>query len=445
MELYVIGDLQLGGGGTGDDFRADDERALVSFLFRLSRVPGAELVLNGDIIDFTQIGLRSQPWYDERLGTSEDDSLLKLERALLAHGPVWDALGRFVAAGGRLQWIIGDRDADIRWPRAQALLRERIAPLDDAALGFGYVLQRDGVHIQHGHESDPLAGYDSNAMLLDPRGVPRLERTLGVRFAEEFSAVLDNLDGWEMIDNTHPRIPAAMLVLRQALPDRSLHVVLVPAVRVLLDSLATLSSEDEIGTAAHRLGISRQSLGWLASVAGWFSTLEGEDASLRVPEVASLRRAFAYGAGLEDGAQLAQFAPPALPGVWPQLPGMPTQADRRAAARRLYDDHAAVLQYAGAVVARRHELRAVCFGHTQRAIDARLRVDDAPGWPIPDAHARYFNSGCWGRALFLADVAPEQRSAAFVADPAHHRVLRDYLRVAWLPDGEQSVETLAWS
>ena len=79
MELYVIGDLQLSDGGTGDDFRADDERALVSCLFRLSRVPGAELVLNGDIIDFTQIQPRPRMWYDDLLGASEDDSLLKLE------------------------------------------------------------------------------------------------------------------------------------------------------------------------------------------------------------------------------------------------------------------------------------------------------------------------------------------------------------------------------
>ena len=447
MELYVIGDLQLGDGGTGDDFRADDERALVSFLFRLSRVPGAELVLNGDIIDFTQIQPRPRMWYDDLLGASEDDSLLKLEQALLAHGPVWDALGRFAGSGGRLTWLFGDRDADLRWPRVQARLRERIVRLgDETALGFGSFLQREGVHIQHGHECDPVACHDANQwMLPDPWGVPRLERTLGIRFAEEFVAPLDRIDGWEMIDNVLPRIPAALLVLRHLLPDRALHAALVPAVRVILNSLTLLSSEEEIGAAAYRLGISRQSLGWLASVAGWLSTMAGDDESLRVPDVPSLRRAFAYGAGLQDGAQLAQFAPPVLPGAPAQPSRMPTPVERRAAARRLYDDHTDVLRYAGAIAARQPELHAVCFGHTQRAVDARLRFDDAPGWPIADANARYFNSGCWGRALHIADLPSEQRTAAYIVDPANHRLLRDYLRVAWSPDGVPSVETLAWS
>lgn len=447
MELYVIGDLQLGDGGRGDDFRADDERALVSFLFRLSRVPDAVLVLNGDFFDFTQIQPRPRMWYDELLGATEDDSLLKLERALLAHGPVFDALARFARSSGRLWWIIGDRDADLAWPRVQARLRERIGPpLDGDALGFGIFLQRDGVHIEHGHGCDPLAHHDpEHWMLLDPRGVPRLERTLGTRFAEEFAAPLDRLEGWEMLDNVLPRIPAAMLVLRHALPDHSLHGVLAPAVRVILDSLTMLRGEDELAEAATRLGISRQSLGWLASVAGWLSTMLDEEETLRVPEVASLRRAFAYGASLDDGAQLAQFAPPALPGTLSQPQGAPTPADRRAAARRLYDNHAPALHYAAAVAARRPDLRAICLGHTQRAVDARLRFDDAPGWPIPDAEARYFNSGCWGRVLHLAELTPEQRTACFVVDPAHHRVLRDYVRIAWSPDGAPALETLAWS
>src|SRR5437870_4627533 len=87
----VVSDLHIGEGGDLENFVY--ERAFLSFMPELARRGAeaggrAELILNGDIVDFLQIApLAPGDW---RL--SKD----KLEATFAAHPQVFDELGRFV-------------------------------------------------------------------------------------------------------------------------------------------------------------------------------------------------------------------------------------------------------------------------------------------------------------------------------------------------------------
>jgi UDP-2,3-diacylglucosamine pyrophosphatase LpxH len=449
-ELYIISDLHLCDGSRVEDFRSVDERSLVAFLFRLSRAPRATLIVNGDFIDFVQIQPRPRMWFNATLDASEAESLEKLDRAIAAHSPVFDALGRFVASGHQLRFHFGNHDIDLVWPRVQTRLRERIAsrPLHHQ-ISFGDTLITGGALIEHGHQADPANSFPPDVALIqsDPLGVPRLYRCWGTRLVEEFYNRIEVLDGCDMLDNVRPRMQAALIVIKHAIMNRPMHAMLYAGVQVIVDTLAQLETEQDVQHAADQLGVSPGVLGWLVSVAGWLN-VGGH--SERVAKSAdgfaspSLRTAYAYGAQMRDGAQLAALAPP-----FPDRAALQPKAagDRLSAARREYDARTAqrFVQRA-TLLAQQHSVRAVCFGHTHRATTPALAIDDAPGWPLPGTAARYFNGGSWTASLDLQGLSGEQQTFEYLQNPAHYRVGRDYLRITWPDDPDQPVvETLGWN
>lgn len=450
-ELYIISDLHLCDGSRVEDFRSADERSLVAFLFRLSRSPRAHLIINGDFIDFVQIQPRPHMWFNAVLDASEAESLEKLDRAIAAHGPVFDALGRFVASGHQLRFHVGNHDIDLVWPRVQARLRERIAPrAAQQQISFGDDLVTGGLLIEHGHQADPANSFPADSSLIqsDPQGVPRLYRCWGTRLVEEFYNKIEVLDGCDMLDNVRPRMQAALIVIKYAIGHRPMHAMLYAGVQVIVDTLAQLQTEQDIQYAADQLGVSPGVLGWLVSVAGWLNVGgRGDRVAKNADSFAapSLRTAYAYGAQIRDGAQLAALAPPFPDRAALQPKGV--SVDRRAAARREYDARMTqrFVQRA-ALLARQGNVRAVCFGHTHRAIMPSLAIDDGPGWPLPETSARYYNSGSWTASLDLQQLPPDQQTFEYLQNRAHYRVGRDYLRVTWPDDPAQPVvETLGWN
>lgn len=454
-ELYIISDLHLCDGGPLEDFRPEDERALVAFLFRISRLPAATLIINGDFIDFVQIQPRPQMWYNATLGSTEDESLEKLELAVRAHAPIFDALRRFVAHGHSLRFHAGNHDIDLLWPRIQTRLRHLIGGQETAAVSFGTEYRHAGLYVEHGHQADPPNRFADQPRVIfhDPEGVPRLERCWGTRLVEEFYNNIEALEGCEMLDNVRPRMQAAFIVIRHALRNRHMHTTLYKGVQLIMEALRGLRTEADLTHAAEQLGVNRRMLGWIASVAGWLSVGPlGKVAKSATPalEVPSLQSAYAYGARIRDGEQLAQLAPVFTDGSeWQASPraSLSAKSAFHAAAQRELEslETQRCLERAGTIAARHREVRAICFGHTHLPITARLRIDDQDGWPIADQTARYFNSGSWTRTLDLHEVPPEQATFAYLTDPANYRAGRDYLRVTW-PDDRWTprVETLSW-
>jgi UDP-2,3-diacylglucosamine pyrophosphatase LpxH len=441
-DVYIISDLHLCDGGPLEDFRADDERALVSFLFHLRRQPPATLIINGDWIDFVQIQPRPQMWHGATLDASEAESLEKLELALLAHAPVFDALGRLLQAGHSLRIHTGNHDIDLLWPRVQARLRERLGRSAHAAIAFGDAYLHAGLYVEHGHQADPVNSFPRQPDIVhpDPYGVLRLERCWGTRLVEEFYNQIEALDGCAMLDNVRPRIPAALIVIRHALVQPAMHDVLRAGLRIVVDTLASLRTEQDLTNAAHELGLSRRVLGWLASVAGWLSAGPYVAKSASPLVVPSLQAAWSYGADLPDPQALVQYAPDAS-----DAPLMP-KAPYDSAARRLYQQPFTqrFVQRANEIAQRHAAVTAVCFGHTHRAIVPELQIDGMNGWPLPATPARFFNSGSWTRTLDLDRLPPDQHSFAVLTDPASYRRGRDYLQVRWTADGQPQVELRAW-
>ncbi len=453
-ELYIISDLHLCDGSRVEDFRSDDERALVSFLFQLGRSRSALLIINGDFIDFVQIQPRSQMWLDAKLDATEADSLEKLDAAFRAHGPVFDALSRFVAAGHRLRFQPGNHDIDLVWPQVQARIRERLGQKHvHNSITFGHAWHDQGLYVAHGHQSDPVNSFANGQDVLhpDPQGVLRLERPWGTRLVEEFYNKIEVLDGCDMLDNVRPRMQAAVIIIKHAILQRHMHATLHAGVQVVVDTLAQLNTEEDVTNAAEQLGVSRQVLSWIASVAGWLGvrgrpqyTPKGLGALPRFAP--SLQTAYTYGANLRDGGQLAELAP-VVDKDQPADRLAPKSADDREPEPLEYSALGSrrLLGYAASLAAQHPDLRAICFGHTHLAITPALAVDRLPGWPIAASTARFFNSGSWTRTLDLAQAKGDAVVFEYLVDPRHYRLGRDYLKVTW-PDGPGSpvVETLAW-
>jgi UDP-2,3-diacylglucosamine pyrophosphatase LpxH len=151
-QAFIISDLHIGGGAADanlEDFDQDE-----SFVGFVDAIAGADttLIVNGDFIDFIQIPPYTVPQPCHLLWT-EQQSLQKLETALIAHPECFAALKRFVAANGQLRIIIGNHDLDLAWEGVQRRLREVLGAQPHGPVEF--VIGHDsyeGVWIEHGHE-----------------------------------------------------------------------------------------------------------------------------------------------------------------------------------------------------------------------------------------------------------------------------------------------------
>ena len=132
-----------------------------------------ELVLAGDIFDFDAVtAVPSDPpwpvsWLERRRGLDpeEDKSRFKIEVILRDH-PVWvDAVQRFIHAGGRVVFLMGNHDIELQWPAVQQeLLRAfdlREARSDAIRFAEWFYVTGETL-IEHGNQ------YDAYSMCNDP-------------------------------------------------------------------------------------------------------------------------------------------------------------------------------------------------------------------------------------------------------------------------------------
>jgi UDP-2,3-diacylglucosamine pyrophosphatase LpxH len=135
------------------------------------------VVLNGDIVDFDVVTATPEnpPWPVSRferlrgLKATAEKAIWKLELVLSHHRRLVRALARFVAAGHRLVYVLGNHDREFHFPGVQqALIRalERAASEQGLSLATGTVrfepwffYVRDRLYVEHGHQYDLYTSY----------------------------------------------------------------------------------------------------------------------------------------------------------------------------------------------------------------------------------------------------------------------------------------------
>jgi UDP-2,3-diacylglucosamine pyrophosphatase LpxH len=160
----------------------------------------AELVLNGDVFDFDTVmempppapgqreGTKPSPvhWLMRLRGLSSEEwmSVFKMDCIVRDHRPWFEALGRFVARGHRLIFVIGNHDLELHWPVVQQRIRAAMAmpPGCESKVVFcnWFYLSGGDTFISHGNQYDPYcAAPDPIHPLIEVRGRPRVRIPFG--------------------------------------------------------------------------------------------------------------------------------------------------------------------------------------------------------------------------------------------------------------------------
>ncbi len=109
--------------------------------------PTPHLILLGDVADI---------WLTRNHRETIANALLRI---MAAHGPVFAALRRWTAAGGRITWVLGNHDQPLVDPAAWDLLRQAIPGLNKETAGnpaHSFAAPQAGLYAEHGHQWDPL-------------------------------------------------------------------------------------------------------------------------------------------------------------------------------------------------------------------------------------------------------------------------------------------------
>ena len=124
-----------------------------------------ELVINGDFFNLLQLPEVA----DGGDAFTEGVCLDLMERVLVGHRRVFDALRQFNGGAGRsIRFVMGNHDPGLAFEGVQRRLRERVG--GEVAFSLQHY-DFDGVHVEHGNQFDPLNSFDPRALFLT-RGFP---------------------------------------------------------------------------------------------------------------------------------------------------------------------------------------------------------------------------------------------------------------------------------
>ncbi len=123
--VIVISDLHVGGGTAdqGDD-HVYDQNQLRNFIDGLRTSPDGqagriELYINGDFLEFAQVGQDIYTLRSADAWCSESESRAKLALIVAGHRDIFDALNAFGAAGNLVTIAAGNHGVDLFWPGVQ--------------------------------------------------------------------------------------------------------------------------------------------------------------------------------------------------------------------------------------------------------------------------------------------------------------------------------------
>jgi len=204
---FFISDLHLGDGDVcREDFDASCTEQFVAFLESIGSIGGAKLIINGDLIDFPQIPLnasRSTPPH-QFLGTTEPESLQRLERAIAGHPEEFETLKRYLSKPeNELFLLAGNHDIDFCWQRVLRRFRQRIGATH-RNFRFGMVYKEGGVYATHGHQYS----HENRIDVPIDFTFNRLHSCWGTLFVERFFNRVENR--YPLLDNARPTWKAAL-------------------------------------------------------------------------------------------------------------------------------------------------------------------------------------------------------------------------------------------
>jgi len=215
--ILIVSDLHLGAGekingqrNPLEDFHFDERFA--DFLsFQTRQYPHhLELIILGDAFDFPQvlpeIGFTcSTP----KLGTTQEESMRRLELIIQGHGVFFKALRNFLLSGkNTARFIRGNHDIDLLWPNVQDRLRREIMVGDNLIFDDDYIYRYKGLYCEHGNQYSVENAFPNphHPVKTDPQGKARIERCWGTYFVdvvyngiETRFPIIDNVEDGQII------------------------------------------------------------------------------------------------------------------------------------------------------------------------------------------------------------------------------------------------------
>lgn len=158
--VVIFSDVEMGAPGAVDDFPHADFLAELLAEYtrgRWTELP-IDLVFNGDTFDLLKVPVGGA-WPHH---VDKPTALAKLQTVLEAHQPFVEAVDAFLSAGqgkNRVHFVVGNHDAELLFPAVQQALREACGGHEQLRFP-GYELELGPLHIEHGHQLDPLFAMD---------------------------------------------------------------------------------------------------------------------------------------------------------------------------------------------------------------------------------------------------------------------------------------------
>lgn len=367
--VAMISDLHVGDPNNPrlEDFDRDEafEQLLASDLPKRAMGRPATLVIAGDFIDFPQIFPefgRACPF--ERFGTTEDEAVLRVRRAIAGHPRVFSAMKHFLGRGNQILVLPGNHDIDLHFPRVFATIAEACGCASGPALSFvpEGTIQERGVYLEHGNQYSYDNSFEhwGNPIGVAPDGSVRVERPWGTLFMD---MVYNDIEmAYPFVNKVYPHAELARIVLRLLRDDT----------RVATNVLARL--------VAFFVSNGKRALG------GWALGSEDlETEAVDVPAIQSFVDSFADGLS-DQRRQALVLETIALTGARPDAPGPKREfeEDRHGLLGRTdergLDGRARALLRSGNV-------SIVGFGHTHAPFAKTIQLPGRTGF--------IFNTGSW--------------------------------------------------
>lgn len=215
---FVLSDIHIADGEAPDPKRPLWRRykdpaffvdeSLARFLDHARELCGgerAELVLNGDIVDFDCVVAVPDDapfpvsWLERARGLAAEEAkaVWKLGRILDDHPRILSELRRWLEEGHDIAYVVGNHDLEMHWPAAQELFRDRLElPVDClGSLRFcaWFTIAGGDTLVTHGNQLDPYClCHDPLHPFIEVHGTMRVR----LPFGDHAGKYLSNGIGW---------------------------------------------------------------------------------------------------------------------------------------------------------------------------------------------------------------------------------------------------------
>jgi UDP-2,3-diacylglucosamine pyrophosphatase LpxH len=186
----VVSDFHLGNGrylpdgsvNTLEDFVYDEQFVeFIEYHGQQYREDEVELIINGDFFNMIQL----MPEEQELGILTERAAVAKVEAILEGHRDLFAALRAFnQEAQRRIVFILGNHDPQLLWKGVQEVIRRTV---QGEVIFFEEAYRFDGVHVEHGHELEPIFKMRKDRYFLTKGfSEPLLNLPFGVFFVKDY-------------------------------------------------------------------------------------------------------------------------------------------------------------------------------------------------------------------------------------------------------------------